>query len=65
MEKETFTLDPTPFRRNVSKEAFKKEIVGESIQTHEFGNVKHVNVVNIPMFAVNKWNNLGKNESIR
>ena len=65
MKKETFALYSTPFRRNVSKEAFKKKIVREGIQLHEFGNVEHVNVVNIPMFAVNKWNNLGKKEGIR
>ena len=35
------------------------------IETHEASNVEHMNIVNIPMFAINKRNNLGKEKSIR
>ena len=65
MKKETFALDPTPFGRNISKKAFKKEIMRKGFEAHEFGNMKHVNIVNIPVFTIKKGDNLRKKKGIR
>ena len=65
VKEETFTLNPTSFRRNISKETFKKKIMRKISKTHKASNMGHMNVVDIPMFAVNKGNNLGKEKNIR
>ena len=65
VKKKTFALDPAPFRRNVSKKALKKEVMRESVKVHKFDDMKHVNIVNIPMFTIHKGNNLRKKEGIR